>query len=276
MYKACLDRRKAQEKYILNLRYPDKSSDEYLEYLENRTDCNKGSDRDIMRVIEDVDIIRDVRNVKHSVQRTTLVVETDNDQLGFTRLRLVAGGDDENQNAAQVLPTPNITTETYNIHKLYHRHLLDGTKTDAVSGWLLYASFYYVAGQFDVTLRLTDYVLSRCLPDMVLTGCVYYNAESINNYRNHVHSTMTLNDKMRIATVRHVMYLQHSSLIPRELQLEVKDQVILMPPTVLCHCLRFLCYHLLGDISNTQQALHDLYLTVKCRNYILSHLFLFQ
>lgn len=42
MYKACLDNRKAHEQYVLSLRYPDKSSDEYLEYLENRTDCKKG------------------------------------------------------------------------------------------------------------------------------------------------------------------------------------------------------------------------------------------
>ncbi|CAG2212321.1 unnamed protein product [Mytilus edulis] len=41
VYKACLERRKTKEQWILNLRYPDKSSKEYLEYLENCTDCNK-------------------------------------------------------------------------------------------------------------------------------------------------------------------------------------------------------------------------------------------
>ncbi|CAG2206453.1 unnamed protein product [Mytilus edulis] len=41
-YKACLERRKTKEQWILNLRYPDKSSNEYLEYLENCTDCNIG------------------------------------------------------------------------------------------------------------------------------------------------------------------------------------------------------------------------------------------
>ncbi|VDH89706.1 Hypothetical predicted protein [Mytilus galloprovincialis] len=38
MYKACLERRKTKEQWITNLRYPDKSSKEYLEYLENCTD----------------------------------------------------------------------------------------------------------------------------------------------------------------------------------------------------------------------------------------------
>ncbi|XP_052086257.1 uncharacterized protein LOC127723606 [Mytilus californianus] len=41
MYKECLHRRKTHEQWILNLRYPDKSSSEYLEYLQNCTECNK-------------------------------------------------------------------------------------------------------------------------------------------------------------------------------------------------------------------------------------------
>ncbi|CAG2206452.1 unnamed protein product [Mytilus edulis] len=42
IYKACLERRKTKEQWILNLRYPDKSSNDYLEYLQNCTDCNIG------------------------------------------------------------------------------------------------------------------------------------------------------------------------------------------------------------------------------------------
>ncbi|VDI46759.1 Hypothetical predicted protein [Mytilus galloprovincialis] len=161
MYKACLDRRKSQEQYILNLRYPDKTSDEYMEYLEISKYCQDylswtandlkvrylymnlvktvgseidirnrqklfiiqdmifnalarkpyteissgslaegldlpGSDIDIMSVISGVDVIQDVRNIKYPVQRTTLLMETDTDHPGFTRLRLIAGGDGEN------------------------------------------------------------------------------------------------------------------------------------------------------------------------------------
>ncbi|CAG2242563.1 unnamed protein product [Mytilus edulis] len=42
MFKKCLDRRKTKEQWILNLRYPDKSSNEYLEYLDKCTDCDEG------------------------------------------------------------------------------------------------------------------------------------------------------------------------------------------------------------------------------------------
>ncbi|VDI35045.1 Hypothetical predicted protein [Mytilus galloprovincialis] len=176
------------------------------------------------------------------------------------------------QNAAQLLPPPSINTETYSIHKLYHRRLQDGTKADAVSGWLLYASFYYLTEQYNVTLRLTDYVLSRCSADMVVTHCANYSEEVMNNYRKHVHPTMTLNDKMRITTVSDVEYIKHSSLIPTELQLEVEDHNMSVAPTVMSQCLNFLCYHHLGDISNRQQALRDLYLTVINLNFTLSRI----
>ncbi|VDI20826.1 Hypothetical predicted protein [Mytilus galloprovincialis] len=172
-----------------------------------------------------------------------------------------------------LLPPPITNTGTYNIRKLYHRILQDSTKADAVSDWLLYASFYYVTGQYNVTLRLTDYVLSRCSPGMLILSLSNYNEECILNYRNSVNSTTTLKDKMRIATVNYVNYLQNSSLIPRELQLEVNEgggKFTCIPPTVMFHCLRFLCYHHLGNISNRQQALNDLYLTVKHRNFIYS------
>lgn len=41
-YKECLERRKIHEQLILNIRYPDKSSHEYLEYLHNCIYYNKG------------------------------------------------------------------------------------------------------------------------------------------------------------------------------------------------------------------------------------------
>ncbi|CAC5425470.1 unnamed protein product [Mytilus coruscus] len=172
------------------------------------------------------------------------------------------------QVAAQRLPTPTATTERYKIHKRYHRHLQDGIKLDAVSGWLLYASFYYVSGQFNVALRLTDYVLSRCSRGMIYIGCPTIHSKCISHYSNHVHSTMTLNDKMKMTVVNPISYVKRSSLIPTELQLEVKEKSIFIPPIVLSHCLRFLCYHHIGDISKRQQSLHDLNLTVERRNLL--------
>ncbi|VDI40288.1 Hypothetical predicted protein [Mytilus galloprovincialis] len=127
------------------------------------------------------------------------------------------------QQAAQLLPTLKQINTNYNIRTSYHRHLHDGLQRDAVTGWLLYASFYYVTEQYNVTLRLTEYILSIHLPDMVKLGQDYYSEADINNYRHRVHSTMSLNAKMKTAVVDNVMYVRHSSLIPKELELEVED-----------------------------------------------------
>ncbi|XP_052085782.1 uncharacterized protein LOC127723258 [Mytilus californianus] len=166
------------------------------------------------------------------------------------------------QLTGQLLPSPIIINKMYNIHKYYHKNLQDGIKADAVSGWLLYASFYYVTGQYNVTLKLTNYVLSRCSPDMLLL-VFSYSEERINSYRQNVHSTLTLFERMNVAAVGCVFYSKHSSLILGELQLEVNKIGIDIPPIVMSHCLRFLCYHHLGNNFNRQQALCDLNSTVK-------------
>ncbi|XP_052086501.1 uncharacterized protein LOC127723808 [Mytilus californianus] len=167
------------------------------------------------------------------------------------------------QCAAQLLPSANTTGVTYNMHKRYQRHLQDGLKTDAVSGWLLYASLYYVIGHYTVTLRLTDYVLSRSTSDMVYISCPTYDEEDINNYRQNVCNSVTLNARIKNATVKCVTYVKNSSFIPLELQLEVEKGDIDIPPIFMSHCLRFLCYHHLGDHLNKEQALRDLDFTVK-------------
>ena len=84
------------------------------------------------------------------------------------------------QTIVQKLPFP--TTNIPNVHEIrrYHKHLHDGTKSDAVSGWLLYASFYYVLGQYNTTLKIIEHVLSRCTPDMVMLNMANYNTEDIN------------------------------------------------------------------------------------------------
>lgn len=172
-----------------------------------------------------------------------------------------------NQHVAQLLPSPFTMNKTYMIHNCYHKYLQDGLKTDAVSGWLLYASFYYVIGQYNVTLRLIHYVLSRCDPTMLYLGMGIYTETNINIYRQNIHSTMTLNDRMKIATRDCVMYLKDSSLIPEELKLTQGDLAIFVPPIIMSHFLRFLCYHHLVDIPNRQHALRDLKLTVDGKKY---------
>lgn len=54
-----------------------------------------GSDVDIMTIMEPIDVHRTIKNIKHPIQNDSLVMETDTDHPGFTRLRWVIQGYEE-------------------------------------------------------------------------------------------------------------------------------------------------------------------------------------
>jgi hypothetical protein len=101
---------------------------------------------------------------------------------------------------------------------------------------------------------------------MIVLGKANYTTYDIKYYKQNVDcSKITLNQKMRLATINIVRYVKQSTLIPHELKLQVQDDECSVPPVVMSHCLRFLCYHHLHNIVNRQQSLRDLYLTIKER-----------
>jgi hypothetical protein len=173
------------------------------------------------------------------------------------------------QNIVQQLPFPTTNKHYAHVIRRYHKHLHDGTKSDAVTGWLLYASFYYALRQYNTTLKIIDHVLSRCTPDMILMGKSNYTTDDILHYKQNVGcSNSTLSEKMRLATVNNVWYVTKSTLIPRDLKPEVLDVPFRVPPVVMSHCLRVLCYHHLYNIVNREHALRDLLLTIEKMHFI--------
>ncbi|CAC5375207.1 unnamed protein product [Mytilus coruscus] len=177
---------------------------------------------------------------------------------------------------AQMVPLPCHSKKDDVSRKSIQKHLQEGTKTDSVSGWVLYASFYYVCKQYKIALQIIDHVMSRCTPDMVELGIATYNENHTNDYQQKTScSNMTLNEKMRMATMRHIKYETCSSLIPQEFQSLVKKEQIIVPPLIMSHCLRFLSYSHLNDAKSAQNTLKSLQLTVKnvptnCRSVSLS------
>ncbi|VDI20651.1 Hypothetical predicted protein [Mytilus galloprovincialis] len=362
MYEACLERRKSKEQWILNLRYPDKSSIEYFEYLENCTDYNKdhlpwidprehhlyehlvnivgseidirkrhrlfiiidmifnssglggytqifsgslaegldlpGSDMDVMYVSKSAKIIQKEKNILIPVNGV-YVMETDIDHPGFARLRQVATSKGKSlPEKCERCPTGSCTGKRRYLltSKFLTVHMQENT---CIHGPCI--------SDIDQTIDRAFCIRSKYLPHnampwssrhgrqwppsfvidrIVKYGCLlvpvgpkissdddslwrisFSVAESNDtwtiNYKYNVHSFMTVNERMTLATTQHVHYVQHSQLIPAELQLEVEYSGMNILPNVMSRCLRFLCYHHLGDISNRRQTLRDLYITVK-------------
>jgi hypothetical protein len=102
-----------------------------------------------------------------------------------------------------------------------------------------------------------------------MLGRFSYTSNDIKYYKQNVGcSNIILNEKMRLATIFNVEYVKQSTLIPHQLKPEVQDGYFTVPPVVMSHCLRFLCYHHLHNIVNRQQSLRDIYLTIKERYFV--------
>ncbi|VDH89705.1 Hypothetical predicted protein [Mytilus galloprovincialis] len=147
---------------------------------------------------------------------------------------------------------------TYHIQKLYLALFQCIMREDTVTGWLLYASFYYVTRQFKVALKITDYALSNWSTFLMMTDTRIRNNLYRNKHYYTVHFPMTLQER-----VMNFHYEQRSPLIPEELQLEVEFRDMAILPNIMCHCLTFLCYHHLGELSNRRHALRVFYLAMK-------------
>jgi hypothetical protein len=168
-----------------------------------------------------------------------------------------------------MLPVP--TTNEPNVHAMqrYRKHLGDGIKSDAVTGWLLYASFYYVRRQYKKALKIIDHVLSRCTRHMLMLSDTNYTTGEIKHYCQNVGCLqITLSEKMKKATIDNVMYNQQSTLIPAELRPDVQDGCFTVPPVVMSHFLKFLCHHHLYNIVDSQQSLLELFRTIKDKHFV--------
>ncbi|XP_071125230.1 uncharacterized protein [Mytilus edulis] len=179
--------------------------------------------------------------------------------------------DNINKHLVQLSP-PVSTLNTKANFRRYSKHLNDAVKTESVSGLLLYASFYYVTGKIATTLELIDNVLLRCTPEKILLGKCTYTKTEIKNYAQKFDCQSRKRcDRSRLGTIDDLLYRQHSLLIPADLQLEVEYEGMIIPPVVMAHCLKYLCFHCLNDTRNKAQALRDLYLTVR-EGYFISRL----
>ncbi|CAC5390175.1 unnamed protein product [Mytilus coruscus] len=244
----------------MNLRYPDKASNEYLEYLNNCTDCNK----EHLSLTENDST--ETNLVKHLIKTVGTEIDIRNRQL-----RLIAAGKRQNNFVSNECIVSTQTglylSTTIFLNSIRQRlHYPDySSHGPCISDATQAGDFAFcLTKQYNETIRLTEYVLSKCASEMVFLGKNYYSEADID-------PSIPLNVKMKTAVVDDVTYLQHSSLIPKELELEVEDGCFKIPPFTICHCLRFLCYHHIGDTFNKQQALCHLHSTYYVSTTVISN-----
>ncbi|CAC5426240.1 unnamed protein product [Mytilus coruscus] len=143
--------------------------------------------------------------------------------------------------------------------------LLQNTHHDAVSGWLMLASFFYGTKQYYIALDILQYSLSKCSHEKLYHGM---------NVSHTQHELLNLNllKNMSIAKLCKFMLVNELDLIslqPKE-KPDEGEGIYRVPPVVYAYFLRFLCHYHLKNTSKYLDSIRDLQLTIE-EDYFIGH-----
>ncbi|CAC5401423.1 unnamed protein product [Mytilus coruscus] len=137
-------------------------------------------------------------------------------------------------------------------------HLLIGVHSDAVSGWMRLASFFYVRKNYFASLSVINYTLQKYTGENRHTKfCIFGN-----QYKYFQKNELYLMKKEKFYTVYKTLKISpitfspRTSIIPQELQLKLKCYVY--NPLQFGHFLSFLCHYHLHDITSCTHYLQQM------------------
>ncbi|CAC5424708.1 unnamed protein product [Mytilus coruscus] len=137
-------------------------------------------------------------------------------------------------------------------HNIYH---------DAISGWLMLASFFYKTKQYNNALRIIMYSISKCTPEKM------YRSMDLLDIHYRLLKLKTI-QKKSIAQQRKIMFIddmrfdEYSVLIPNELLMLVKNQMCTIESVPYAYFLKFLCHYHLKNGRQIEDSLRDLRLCI--------------
>ncbi|CAC5414220.1 unnamed protein product [Mytilus coruscus] len=288
----------------------------------------QGSDLDIMVVRKFTEVCKDI-NFHLNPRRTYFTMDTEDTQLGFTKLRLIHSHDQRiledcekigngsyfsNSLVKQRLSTEyyrtvhgpclsdkhgmldvafcvrskswittakqwvvSCNTSTYKQYYTYISILLLAIRHDAVSGWLLLASYFYGTKQYNTALEILQYSLSKCTPEKM------YRKKKLSRVHHELLNLeivrkMSIIHMLKLMVIDIVSFTEISKLIPHELQMELEivapfGEPYNVPPVVCAHFLFFLCHYHLNNVEQYRNSLQDLQLTIQ-ENYFIDDVIL--
>ncbi|CAC5367773.1 unnamed protein product [Mytilus coruscus] len=155
----------------------------------------------------------------------------------------------------------------YSKYKYYLSHLLIDVQSDAVSGWLMLASFFYAHKNYFASLPVIYYTLQKYTDEKILTGPfndsidLPLSRKSFNHIQRYV---LNLMKKEKLFTILKtlnmypVLFNPNSSLTPQVLQIDFKERLIGYHPLSFAYFLCFLCNYRLHDITSCIHYLQQL------------------
>ncbi|CAG2240672.1 unnamed protein product [Mytilus edulis] len=138
----------------------------------------------------------------------------------------------------------------YTLSRRYLPYFYLGVHSDAVSGWLYLATYFYGFCQYKIALQLILHASVRCsdiklfmnsiklyssnLADIEKEGIFFGKWNRLNVYRHHV--------------IHEISFYLNSKVHPQELEVQKTNQAFICP-NVYLHFLRFLCLYRLNGSS---------------------------
>ncbi|XP_063418881.1 uncharacterized protein LOC134701677 [Mytilus trossulus] len=149
--------------------------------------------------------------------------------------------------------------QSYFMYKHDLTHLMIGLKSDAVSGLLMLASFFYVNKHYLASLTVITYTLQKYTDETIYLR-IFNHAPlyHIQQYVVNLINKETLFMILKLLTTRSFQVDQNSAIVPQELQQDVANNCTIFHPLPFAHFLSFLCCYHLHDILSCRQSLQQL------------------
>lgn len=174
------------------------------------------------------------------------------------------------QEAAQMIDITKNDNEGRELRRLQREHLQKGCVADRLCGLILLASFHCTNEEHYTAIEILNFVTGKLKPeaDLILRRKPFYKEEDKQNYKDRFCGFgIGLEKKLYDATVRNIVLLDKSSIVPKEFRPEVHyyRPLILIPPAVYAHALKFLCHYHLNEKQKAQDSLRALCHIVETR-----------
>ncbi|XP_071173740.1 uncharacterized protein [Mytilus edulis] len=135
--------------------------------------------------------------------------------------------------------------------------LLQNIYHDAVSGWMMLASYFYKTKQYNNALHVIAYAISKCSPEKLYNNRnMDHNQQQLVNLKLFQRKNITF--LLKILLIENMLFLWNSELIPDELKSEACNGIYTYQSPAYPYFLNFLCHYRLNNVKQCHDCLKDL------------------
>ncbi|XP_071147882.1 uncharacterized protein [Mytilus edulis] len=165
---------------------------------------------------------------------------------------------------AHCLPLDGATINNKYQYKQYKSclsTLLTNVYHDAVSGWLMIASFFYKTKQYRKALHIIRYSISKCTLNKLFFGMtlseIHYQSLKLLSFNKKSVAYL-----LKILFVDRIQLTENSTLTPEELLMEGCNNKYYFPSTAYAYFLSVLCHYHVNDVRHCQDSIQDLKIVI--------------